>query len=183
MNFILGIVIMCEIGFWVVIALGLLARYVFRKRRTGAVLLMMTPVIDLVLLSAVIIHLQGGGTATFSHGLAALYLGVSLVYGPKMIAWADTRVAHRFANGPPPVKLYGRAYTTESWKDVVRTTVAVAIAAGIVWLLTTLVNDPDRTRALMGIYPVLWVWFMVDLIWAISYTFSPKKQPANVVSL
>jgi uncharacterized protein YaaW (UPF0174 family) len=51
-----------------------------------------------------------------------------------------------------------------------------------VWLLVAVVADPERTRALVGIYPVLWIWFMVDLIWAISYTFSPKKQPAPAAS-
>jgi hypothetical protein len=35
---------------------------------------------------------------------------------------------------------------------------------------------------LVGVYPVLWIWFTVDLIWEFSYTFSPTQQPANVVS-
>ncbi len=178
MNLILTVIIAAEIGFWVFVALGLLARYVLRRRRTGAVLLAMTPVVDLVLLTAVIINLQGGGTATFFHGLAALYLGISIAYGHKMIKWADMRFAHRFAEGPAPVKLYAWEYAKECWKDVVRTTVAVGIAAGILWLLTTLVDDLSRTEALMGIYPVLGIWFVIDLLWAISYTLWPKKQPA-----
>ena len=72
MDLILTVIIACEIGFWVFVVLGLLARYVLRRPRTGFVLLAMTPVVDLVLLTAVIINLQGGGTATFFHGLAAL---------------------------------------------------------------------------------------------------------------
>lgn len=179
MDLILAVIIACEIGFWVFVVLGLLARYLLRWGRTGAVLLAMTPVVDLVLLTAVIINLQGGGTATFFHGLAALYLGISIAYGHKMIKWADLRFAHRFAQGPAPVKLYAAEYAKECWTDVVRTTVAVGIAAGILWLLTTLVNDPGRTDALMGIYPVLGIWFMIDLLWAISYTLWPKKQPAT----
>lgn len=178
-DLILAIIIACEIGFWVFVVLGLLARYVLRWRRTGAVLLAMTPVVDLVLLVAVIIHLQGGGTATFFHGLAALYLGFSIAYGHKMITWADSRFAHRFAQGPAPVKRYGWAYTKDCWKDVARTTLAVGIAAGILWLLTALVDDPGRTSALMGFYPILGTWFMIDLIWAISYSFSPKKRPTK----
>lgn len=178
MDLILGVIVACEIGFWVLVVLGLLARYVMRWPRTGAVLLAMTPVVDVVLLTAVIVTLQAGGTATFFHGLAALYLGLSIAYGHKMVKWADVRFAHRFANGAAPVKLYGREYTKECWKDVNRTTVAVGIAAGILWLLTALVADPSRTRALLGIYPVLGIWFAVDLIWAISYTIWPKKQPS-----
>ena len=177
MDLILTVIIACEIGFWVFVVLGLLARYVLRRPRTGSVLLAMTPVVDLVLLTAVIINLQGGGTATFFHGLAALYLGISIAYGHKMVKWADVRFAHRFARGPVPVKIYAVEYAKECWTDVVRTTVAVGIAAGILWLLTTLVDDPSRTEALTGIYPVLGIWFMIDLLWAISYTLWPKKQP------
>lgn len=177
MDLILTVIIACEIGFWVFVVLGLLARYVLRRPRTGFVLLAMTPVVDLVLLTAVIINLQGGGTATFFHGLAALYLGISIAYGHKMVKWADVRFAHRFARGPVPVKIYAVEYAKECWTDVVRTTVAVGIAAGILWLLTTLVDDPSRTEALTGIYPVLGIWFMIDLLWAISYTLWPKKQP------
>lgn len=178
MELILAVIVACEIGFWVFVVLGLLGRYVLRWRRTGAGLLAMTPVVDLVLLAAVIINLQGGGTATFFHGLAALYLGVSIAYGHKMITWADVRFAYRFAQGPGPVKLYGSAYAKECWQDVVRTTLAVGIAAGLLWLLTALVDDPDRTNALLGIYPVLGIWWMIDLVWAISYTLAPRKQPA-----
>ena len=177
MDLILTVIIACEIGFWVFVVLGLLARYVLRRPRTGSVLLAMTPVVDLVLLTAVIINLQGGGTATFFHVLAALYLGISIAYGHKMVKWADVRFAHRFARGPVPVKIYAVEYAKECWTDVVRTTVAVGIAAGILWLLTTLVDDPSRTEALTGIYPVLGIWFMIDLLWAISYTLWPKKQP------
>lgn len=179
MDLILAIIVACEIGFWVFVVLGLLVRYVLGRRRTGALLLAMTPVVDLVLLAAVIISLQSGGTATFFHGLAALYLGISIAYGHKMIKWADTHFAYRFARGPAPVRLYGREYTKERWKDVVRTTVAVAIAAGILWLLTALVDDSSRTDAFAGVYPVLGIWYVIDLLWATSYTLWPKKRPAT----
>ena len=175
-NPILVIIIACEIGFWVFVVLGLVARYVLRRRRTGTVLLAMTPVVDLVLLTAVIINLQAGGTASFFHGLAALYLGVSVAYGHKMVRWADGHFAYRFAHGPAPVKRYGPVYTRESWKDAARTGVAVAITAGILWLLIAIVADPRRTGALQGIFPILGIWFVLDLIWAISYTLWPKQQ-------
>ena len=47
--------------------------------------------------------LRGGGSANWSHGLAATYLGVSVAFGPRMVPWADQRFAHRFAGGPPAV--------------------------------------------------------------------------------
>lgn len=179
MDPILSVIIACEIGFWVFVVLGLLARYVLKRRRTGVVLLAMTPVVDLVLLGAVVLNLQSGGTATFFHGLAALYLGVSVAYGHKMIAWADVRFAHLFARGAAPVKVFGGEYATECWKDVARTSLAVGIAGGILWLLIALVGAPGRTDALTGIHPLLGIWWVVDLLWALGYTLWPKKRPAT----
>ena len=127
MDLVLAVIIGCEIGFWVFVLLGLTARYVLRRPRTGIVLLAMTPVVDLVLLTAVIIHPQAGGASSFFHGLAALYLGVSVAYGHKMVTWADARFAHRFAHGPAPVRRYGSDYAKDTWKDAARTGIAVGI--------------------------------------------------------
>lgn len=180
MNLILAVILACEIGFWVLIVAGLLARYVLRWPRTGVVLLALTPVVDLVLLAATVVDLRAGATASIFHGLAALYLGFSVAYGHKMISWADARFAHRFADGPAPVRRHGAQYTKECWRDVVRTTVAVSVAAGLLHLLTVLVEDPSRTGALTGLYPILGIVFLVELVWAVSYTIWPRRQPASM---
>ena len=73
---------------------------------------------------------------------------------------------------------YGSDYAKDTWKDAARTGIAVGIAAGILWLLMHLVADPSRTHALHGIYPVLGIWFLIDLIWAISYTLWPRRAPS-----
>lgn len=174
-DLVLMLIIACEIGFWVVIVVGLLTRSLLRRRRLGAMLLATAPVVDVVLLVAVAIDLRGGATAQLSHSLAAIYIGVSIAYGHAMIGWADTRFAHRFNHGPAPQKLSGAAYTAKCWVDVLRTILAVAVAAGIVWLLRALVDDPLRTEALTQIYPVLAIWTAIDLIWALSFTIWPKK--------
>lgn len=179
MDPILAVIVACEIGFWVVVALGLLARYGLGRRRTGAMLLVLTPVVDLVLLGAVVLHLRDGGTATFLHGLAAVYIGVSIAYGHKMVRWADSRVAHRFAGAPAPARLLGRAYAAECWRDLVRTSLAAGIAAGILGSLISVVDAPSRTDAMLGILPVLGIWWVIDLIWAASYTVSPRRPPAR----
>jgi hypothetical protein len=176
---IIGIIIACEIGFWVLIALGLVARYILRRPRLGGILLLLTPVVDLVLLAAAGLDLHSGGTASFAHGLAAIYLGFSVAYGHRMVRWADVRFAHRFAGGPAPTKLAGWAYTRACWADVLRTALALGIAAGILWLLIQLAADGSDTSALTGIFPVLGIVFAIDLIWAVSYTVAPKKAPAT----
>lgn len=172
-------IVVCEIAFWVAILSGLAARYLLRRPRLSAVLLVLAPVIDAVLLTLVAIDLLGGGTASWQHGLAAIYIGISVVYGKRMVAWADVRFKHRFAGGPAPVQLTGFAYTAKCWRDVLLTTLAVAIAAAVLGAIVLLVGDPDRTQALLGYFRVLAIIVGIDFIWAVSYTIWPKK-PATV---
>lgn len=179
MDLILAVIVACEVGFWVLIGAGLVARYLLRRPRLGLLLLALTPVVDLVLLGATVLDLRHGATAGVAHGLAALYLGFSLAYGHAMIRWADVRFAQRFAGGPPPVKLHGAAYARKCWTDVLRTASGAAVAAGLLLLLEHLVDDASRTEALHGLYLVLGVVLAVELVWAVSYTLWPRREPAR----
>ncbi|WP_337484736.1 hypothetical protein [Paenibacillus sp. OSY-SE] len=99
------LILACEIGFWVFILLGLFARYRLRQRTLGSVLLFCTPLIDILLIVFTIIDLKNGAAATTFHGLAAVYVGVSIAFGKRMIQWADDRFAHLFAGAPRPLSL------------------------------------------------------------------------------
>lgn len=175
---ILAVIIACEILFWVFIVAGLCARYLLRRRRAGAVLLALAPAADLVLLAATAVDLATGGEATFAHGLAALYLGLSVAYGHALIRWADRWFAYRFAGGPRPAKLYGREYTIACWRDVFRTLLAAAITAAIVGVLALIAGDPARAEPVVSLLPVVGTLCTIDLIWAISYTLWPRRPPA-----
>lgn len=172
---ILALIIACEIGFWVAILAGLAMRYIRGNKRLGAALLLIAPLIDVVLLVAVTVHLVAGATASWHHGLAALYIGFSVTYGHRMIAWADTRFAHWFAGGPAPLKAIGREYTQRCWGDFVRTFGAASIAAGILLIITWWVDDSSRTEALTGWYRILGIAVAAEFIWALSYTIWPRK--------
>ncbi|QJU55335.1 hypothetical protein SCB71_20125 [Herbiconiux sp. KACC 21604] len=173
-------IVACEIAFWVAILGGLAARYLLRRPRLGAGLLLMAPVIDAVLLVLVAIDLLGGATASWQHGIAAIYIGVSVAYGSRMVAWADVRFQHRFAGGPPPEKPTGARYTAKCWRDVLRTLLAVLIAAAILGAIILVVGDPDRTAALSGYFGILTLVFGIDVVWAVSYTIWPKKPEAGL---
>lgn len=175
---ILVAIIACEIGFWLAIIAGLVARYVFRRPRLGAALLLAAPVIDLILLVLVGVDLLGGGTASWHHGLAALYIGISVAYGHRMVAWADAKFAEWFRGAEPRPSRYGWDYARTCWKDVPRTLFAVAIAAAVLGGLILLVGAPDRTSELLRFFPILGVIVAVDVLWALSYTVWPKKAPA-----
>ena len=174
---IIAIIVASEIGFWVLIALGLVARYMLRLKRTGLTLLAMTPVVDVILLVVTAMDLTSGATATVFHGIAAIYLGFSVAHGHKMIAWADRHFAYRFANGPQPIKLYGRGYAVECWKDVARTALAVAVALGTIWLLTVVVDNETRTSALNDLNSIFLLVVAIEVLWALGYTLWPKKRP------
>lgn len=174
---IISLIIACEIAFWVAIALGLVARYPMGRPRLGLALLASVPLIDLVLLAATALHLRSGATAGVEHGLAAIYIGFSLAYGHRLIGWADVRFAHRFAGGPAPVKLYGRAYARHCWADVVRTSVAAVIAGGLTAGLIWWIDDPARTEALAENYHWLALVWCLDTLWAVSTLIWPRRAP------
>jgi hypothetical protein len=134
------------------------------------------PIVDLVLLGAVTAHLATGATASWHHGLAALYIGFSVTYGHRMTAWADSRFAHRFAGGALPVRPTGKQYTKQRWADVVRTTGASVIAAGIIAAITWSVGQPARAEALTGWYGILGIIVVIEFIWAVSYSIWPRKS-------
>lgn len=176
---ILAIIITCEVGFWVLILFGLVARYPLKMHDLGLVLLALTPVVDIVLLAATAVDLSRGSTATIFHGLAAIYLGFSVAYGHKMIKWADSHFAYRFAAGPTPRKRYGADYMSECWRDAARTLLAAAIAAGVLWGLIVISGDPAHSSALEGMFRILGLIVAVELIWATGYTIWPKKAPVK----
>ncbi|MFI5955173.1 hypothetical protein [Cryptosporangium sp. NPDC051539] len=155
---------------------GLAARYPPRRRRLGAALLVGTAVVDLAALVAAVIDLRRGATADWSHGLAALYTGFSVAFGPLLVRWADQRFAHRFAGGPPPVAppKYGAARARYEWTLWLRAVVASAISAALLFAAIRPVDDAERTATLSGTLGVL---PKVVIFWgvvALTYTVFPN---------
>lgn len=175
---VLAAIIACEVAFWVAIAAGLATRYLLREPRPGAAFLLLAPVIDVALLALVTVDLSRGATASWHHGLAAIYLGVSVAYGRRMVAWADLRFAHLFAGGPAPEKLSGLRYTLKCWRDAGLTLLAVAIAAAILGGMIWLVDDPARTTDLGGMFRILGIILAIDVVWAVGHSVWPKAAPA-----
>jgi hypothetical protein len=168
-----------EIGFWVLIAAGLAARYLLKLRRTSMVLLLSTPLLDLALLIATVFDLRRGGEASIVHALAAAYLGFSVAFGHSMIRWADQRVHHRFAGGPPPVKppKDGPARLRYEWREWGKCVLAWAIAVGVMALLMYVVSTPEHTKVLgywmLRLSVVVVIWFTVGPLWTL---LSPSKE-------
>ena len=99
-----AVIVACEVGFWVLLAAGMVARYLLRLRRTGMVLLASLPLVDVVLLVASVIDIRRGAEPSFKHSLAAIFVGVSVAFGHATLQWADRWGAHLLAGAPRPVK-------------------------------------------------------------------------------
>ncbi|MFL1672937.1 hypothetical protein QJQ58_06050 [Paenibacillus dendritiformis] len=180
MNFVAWAIVASEIGFWVVILLGLFARYVLKRQKLGLILLALTPVIDLILLITTSIDLYGGATATTAHAVAAVYIGVSIAFGKDMIAWADERFRYYVAKqGAKPLKRYGLEYAKHYLKSWVRHVLAYLIGAGLLFGLIYLIDDASRTEALSGVLRLWTAILGIDLIITISNFIWPKKEKAS----
>ncbi|WP_138754702.1 hypothetical protein [Paenibacillus sinopodophylli] len=171
-------IIGCEIGFWLFVLGGLLCRYIFRLKKLGKVLLFSTPLIDLALVIATVYDLRGGAEATFAHSLAAVYIGVSIAFGHRMIKWADERFAHRFAGGPAPVgkpKL-GKEHARHERIAWLHHLLAFAIGALILYGMITMIGDESRTQSLLQTLQLWLVVLGIDFVISFSYTLWPRKQ-------
>jgi hypothetical protein len=178
----LAIILAAEIAFWVVLGAGLVARYLLGRRRLGAALLVMAPLVDLVLLVATTIDLAGGATAEFAHGLAAAYIGFSVAFGHSLIRWADARFAHRFAGGPPPPRppRHGRARARYEWREFGKALLAWAIASALLAAAIAIVGDAERTQELQGWLVRLTMVLAIWSLWPITHTLwpsNPSKTP------
>lgn len=120
----------------------------------------------------------GGGEADVAHGLAAIYLGVSVAWGHAMVRWADARFAHRFAGGSPPPRppKTGPEHARRERRRWGRHVLAWAVGCGLLLAGIALVGDPDRTEALAAIARGWTVVLVVDFVWSFSYTLWPRKK-------
>jgi hypothetical protein len=174
---ILAIIIGCEIGFWVLLGLGLASRYLWNMRWLSTALLLAVPLVDVVLLVASVVDMRGGAEANWSHGLAAAYIAYSIVFGHRTVKWADAKFAHRFADGPKPWKppAGGMARARYEWGIWLRIVVAYGIACALLLGLTWIVDDPSRTAELTAFMGDLLKIPLIAAIWPVSYTLFPKK--------
>ncbi|MFD6892976.1 hypothetical protein ACFWB0_00330 [Rhodococcus sp. NPDC060086] len=167
-------IVASEVGFWVVLALGLVLRYPLRLPKVGAVALALIPVIDVVLLAAVALDLRNGTEVGYIHRIAGIYLGVSVAFGPSIIRWADSRFAYLFAGGEKPARPPKEG--SEAFRHEIASFGRWLIAAGIsgaaiLGLGATVAND-TQSAALNGVFPMLGVitviWLITGPVWVLS---------------
>ena len=180
-------IVVCEVGFWVVLLAGLALRYLGGRRRAGGVVLACVPLVDVALLVFTVLHLRSGAEIEPTDGLAAVYLGVSVGFGKSMLAWADARFAHRFAGGSAPVKppKAGPAHARRERRMWYRHVLAFAVGTVLLLAGTKLVGGQPgslltwftagQTAPLLSWIPRWAVVLAIDFLWSFSYTFWPRR--------
>ncbi|MDX2557096.1 hypothetical protein [Streptomyces stelliscabiei] len=176
---IVALIIACEVGFWVLLALALVVRYLLKRRRTSVVLLLCEPVLELVLFVVTAIDLKNGAEPSWEHGVAALYIGFTVGYGHYMISRLDAWAAHRLGGGPrpPAPPKYGLARARHEGKLWTRTVVSAAVALALLQLAVWYVGDDGNVDSLRSFQWVALRAAGIHGLVALTYTIWPKKDP------
>jgi hypothetical protein len=170
------LIVGCEIAFWLVLLLSLSVRYLLRRQTLSLWLLRSLPLIDLLLLGFTALDLKSGTTATFAHGLAAAYVGFTVVFGSTVVQWADARFAHRFAAGPKP-----EPSPTRGWEVVrfdlklwLRCIVACIITVALLEVMIAYVANDAVTQPLLALYRhafgCVFFWFLFGPVWSLLFS-------------
>jgi hypothetical protein len=173
---VVAFIVAAEIAFWLLLLAGLTLRYPLRRPREGLALLAATPLVDLALLVATTLDLHRGGEAALPHALAAVYIGVSVAWGKRIIRWADMRFAYRFAGGPPPERppRSGSEHAARERREWLRHLAAWAIGTALLGIGVLVAGDTDRASALLGVAGVWTFVLAIDFVISFSYTLWPR---------
>lgn len=170
-------IITAEIAFWIVIFSGLYTRYILKRDKLSIFLLLLTPLIDFALLVLTAIDLKNGATATFAHGLAAIYIGVSIAFGKSMIAWADGKFQTWVLNNPLRKKvLYGKEKAVYEMKLWGRHLIAYIIGGILLGLMILYIGTGEGTRPLQRVISGWTVVLLIDFLISFSYVVFPKRE-------
>ncbi|MFE1441329.1 hypothetical protein [Streptomyces sp. NPDC058739] len=178
---IVGLIVACEVAFWVLLAGGLTLRYVLRMPRLGLALLLCEPLLEILLLAVTAVDLKNGAEPDWKHGLAAVYIGFTVGLGHATVKWADARFAHRFADGPPPPRppKYGTARAVHEWRVAGRWILAAAVALALLQAAAWYVGGDGDTSSLRS-WQQRMIWVIgINLVIATSYTLFPKREKTS----
>ncbi|MER7622785.1 hypothetical protein [Streptomyces sp. NPDC126503] len=178
---IVTLIVVCEVGFWVLLAAGLSARYLLKKPKLGMALLLCEPLLEVLLLVVTAVDLKSGAEPSWRHGLAALYIGYTVGHGHRTVKWLDGHAAHRIGGGPPPPKppQYGMERARHEGRIWLGSVVAASVAAGLLLAAVWYVGDAGDTSKLEASIAAAWRVVGIHGLIALSYVVWPRKAPRD----
>ncbi|MFB7594244.1 hypothetical protein [Streptomyces sp. NPDC056160] len=176
---IVGLIVACEVGFWVLLAAGLATRYLLGWRRTSVALLLAEPLLEVVLFVVTAVDLDNGAEPGWAHGLAALYIGFTVAYGHSTVRRLDGHAAHRLGGAPRPPEppRYGLARARHEGRLWLRTLVASAVALALLQAAIRYVGDGASTGPLRSWQATVLRILAIHAVIALTYLVFPKKAP------
>ncbi|MFM1654812.1 hypothetical protein ACI7RC_22330 [Brevibacillus sp. B_LB10_24] len=173
------LILACEIGFWVFVCAGLFTRYVLHLKKLSGILLLCTPLLDLILIVMTVADMKNGAAADFFHGLAAIYVGVTVAFGHQMIQWMDKYFAYWFAKGAKPERTakYGPEHAKRERMGWYRHLLAWAIGVALLFGIIAIVGNPEQTDKLQKMAGGWSIVLLIDFVISFSYTIMPRKRP------
>lgn len=173
----IALIVACEIGFWVFLLGGLAARYLLRARRLSTSLLITAPMVDLVLLVATAIDIRQGATPSLPHVLAAVYIGVSVGFGHRLVSWTDAHFAHRFAGGPAPQPKprHGREHAAYERAGWYRHLTAFLVGGALMGAAVLVIGEPARSDVFVQTAGLWALIVAADFLVSFSYTINPRR--------
>jgi len=178
------LIIGCEVSFWLMLALGLAARYLLQRKTLSHILLLSLPVLDLALLFFTAIDLGSGTQASFAHGLAAAYVGFTVAFGKLAVSWADQRFAHWFADAPTPSRAPTRGWPALRYELLLwfRCLVALAITIVLLFGLIVFCNNESATESLNDVFCIAIgcaiIWFIFGPAWTLAFSSWRSERDA-----
>ena len=169
-----GLILACEVGFWVLLLVALAVRYLLAKERLSRALLLCLPLVDVLLLAFTAMDLRRGSTATFAHGLAAAYVGFTVAFGGMAVKWADANFAHRFAAGPVPAKApscgwQAVRYDFNLWsRCIVACIITMALVEALVQFVGSSVAAVPLLAWHMHAFGCIVLWFLFGPAWSLA---------------
>ena len=117
-------------------------------------------------------------TGQVFDGLAAVYLGFTVVYGSAVIRWLDQLAAQKFASTKKMEVLqrYGWSYALYEWRQWLKGVLAGGIAAFLLFAAVVYVGQPEKTAQLHEWFSyIFWMLAIWLVCWPLWYTLFPKN--------
>ena len=170
-------IIAAEIAFWFVILIALVCRYRFNKPKLSIFFFALTPVIDLLLILLTAMDLKAGTPASASHGIAAIYIGVSIAYGKTMITWADEKFQQWFLKVQiEKQRLTGLAKGIHEVKMLGLHVLAYIISTSLLYAMIVFIGQHTDTSSLLQVMKIWGIVLIIDAVISLSYVIFPSKK-------
>ncbi|TKI70554.1 hypothetical protein FC756_07840 [Lysinibacillus mangiferihumi] len=170
-------IIAAEIAFWIVILIALVCRYRFNKPKLSIFFFALTPVIDLLLILLTALDLKAGTPASASHGIAAIYIGVSIAYGKTMITWADEKFQQWFLKITiEKQRLTGLAKGIHEVKMLGLHVLAYIISTSLLYAMIVFIGQHTDTSSLLQVMKIWGIVLIIDAVISLSYVIFPSKK-------